>query len=118
MGLSFHNKTNLILYLVVAYYDPQCQDEGNIPWRKRGWWTIQPNETVNVWNGSANNKEFLYFAEDSNRTVSWSGDRYTHIPYTEFTRCWNITGNESGRRLGLRVFKATADNYTKNLILN
>ncbi|MGE1059970.1 DUF1036 domain-containing protein [Bacillus sp. GMa5/1] len=115
MGLSFHNQTNEKIYVAIAYSDVDCQSEGNIQWIKRGWWAITPNDTVLVWNGSANNKMFLYYAENDGPTRIWAGDRFTDLPRTAFSRCWAIPGGTDSRNLGLRLFTATADNFTMNL---
>ncbi|PJN50709.1 DUF1036 domain-containing protein [Bacillus mycoides] len=118
MGLYFHNKTIYPLQIVLAYFDPQCESDGINKWRKTGWFLIDPGKTNLVWNGSAKNKKFLYYSEDRNNLgYIWSGNIFTHIPYRRFNRCWDITSTEPGRRLGLKVFTATTNNYTLNFIL-
>ena len=117
MSLYFQNKTPDPIQLVFSFFDPDCESEGNIKWRKKGWFHMMLDQKIKVWDGLENNKTFLFYAEDTNTFEKiWSGDRFTHIPSSRFDRCWNITGTDNGRTLGLRVFTATSDDYIVNLV--
>lgn len=99
MGLYFYNRTNEMVQIVFAHYDPNC--EGDVKWRKKGWWRIAPGQTVKVWSGRPGGQKFLYYAENS-FGQTWAGDYFTQIPGRQFDWCWNL-GSTDSRNLGLAL---------------
>jgi uncharacterized membrane protein len=98
MGLYFQNGSGTPIFVAYGYHAPGC--EGGTDWAKKGWYRIAPGGTAKVLTGWAGPGKYFVFAEDENRTTSWSGDFSTHLPSRAFDWCW-ATGSTDSRILGL-----------------
>jgi len=110
MALIFKNDTSLTLFIAFAHEEQSC---GGSKWRKVGWYELGPRGTKTVRTGSTKGN-FYYYAEDKDRNHIWSGNTYTDLPQHAFSRCWDEPG---GRKLGMKVFTSTTDDYTKTLYI-
>lgn len=111
MSLKFRNNTNLTLWLAIAHEEQECTGS---KWRKEGWWKLTPGQQATVWTGLTNNRNFYFYAHDASYSYEWKGNYYTGLPDHIFSRCWDEPG---GTIYGMRVWTATADDYTINLVL-
>jgi hypothetical protein len=104
MQLCFENSHSSRLWVAVMWYDPSgCGDYGN--WATRGWWNIDPGETVhtNVWTA---NRYFCFYAEAEDGTV-WGGPYGpAYCTYRAFDSCVNIGSTADYLRLGMREVDA------------
>lgn len=117
MPLKFKNDTNLTLWLAVAYPDQSCRDN---KWRKEGWWRMNPGQTVTVWTGATKDRNFLYFARDTNENIKWEENYYTDLPLGPmgldyyFSQCWDQRG---GINRGMKLITPTVEDATLELFL-
>lgn len=115
MALFFRNSTSTTVWVAFAYSNSGCASEGD-PWSKKGWFGIGPNAEVNVRSGPVNGAKYFFFAENQDRSRSWSGEFTTQIPQRAFDWCWT-TGSTDSRLLGMRkiIAPVTSINHTINL---
>jgi hypothetical protein len=116
VGLYFQNSTSTTVWFAYAYADSGCASEGD-PWSKTGWFMVTPHTDLLVRSGPVNGAKYFFFAENQDRSVSWSGEFFTHIPDRAFDWCWN-TGSTDSRVLGMRkiIVPATSINHTINVV--
>ena len=102
--LQFRNGSNSRIYVAVLYLDEaRCGTDG---WTQRGWWTIQPGETVSTIQMSSNT-HYYYYAETSDGH-EWSSEALTsYVPNSEFTDCYgNVRPDLPGyHRVGMKLIK-------------
>ena len=102
--LQFKNETSSRVYVAVLYLDEaRCGTDG---WTQRGWWTIQPGETVSTIQMSSKT-HYYYYAETSDGH-SWPSEALTsYVPNSEFTDCYgNVRPDLPGyHRVGMMAIK-------------
>lgn len=111
MPLHFRNDTGKTIWLAIGYSDNNCT---NNPWRKEGWWKIDPRSNVTVYTGPTKNRYFYYYAYTTNHENVWNGNYQVDLPSHVFSRCWSEPG---GERVGMKELRATADDYTMELYI-
>ncbi|WP_255498396.1 DUF1036 domain-containing protein [Nakamurella sp. PAMC28650] len=102
MQLCFQNNYSSPLSVAVMWWNPDgCGDYGN--WGTRGWWNLNPGETVHtdVWTA---NRYFYFYAEAWDGGV-WSGPYGAQVPYESFDSCAGI-GSTADHVVGMREVDA------------
>jgi|KBSMisStandDraft_5_1062788.scaffolds.fasta_scaffold597703_1 hypothetical protein len=88
MQLCFQNSHGSPLSTAVMWYNPgACGGDGG-NWETRGWWKVDPGDTVhtNVW---TDNRYFCFYAEAEDGRF-WSGQFVTEISIYAFDGCYAI----------------------------
>ena len=121
MQLSFKNNYSSTLSVAVMWFDNSSRgcggDGGN--WGTKGWWNINPGDTVHtdVWTA---NRYFCFYAEAEDGTI-WGGD-YGPVSatYEAFQGCVGSGSSEDTLSLGMALVDAGSAywlyiNFTLNL---
>lgn len=90
MSLTFQNHYSFTqgydLWLAFMYYD-----EGDCPSGDRymqiGWYRIPPGGQTTVWNGSAKNRYFPFYAECHADGATWNGNIQGWVSDSKFNLC-------------------------------
>lgn len=116
MGLYFQNSTSTTVWFAYAYANGDCASEGD-PWSKTGWFAVTPHTDLKVRSGPVNGAKYFYFAENQDRSLTWSGGFFTHLPDRAFDWCWT-TGSTDSRLLGMKkvVVPVTSIDHTINVV--
>jgi uncharacterized membrane protein len=85
VALNFLNHYNKTIWLAFDYGDKACG--GPHPFRKQGWWAIQPGQTFNVWNVHLYdvNRFAQFYAESGSAT--WGGNLTYRVTNQKFNQC-------------------------------
>jgi uncharacterized membrane protein len=85
VALNFLNQYNKPIWLAFDYGDRACG--GPHPFRKQGWWAIQPGQTLNLWNVQLYdvNRFAQFYAESGSAT--WGGPLTYRVTNTKFSQC-------------------------------
>lgn len=95
MALYFQNKFAETVWISFLYNDPECGAMGGTPWRKMGWWRVDPGQTLNAWNTDLRtvNRYVAWYAEEFKDSggATWSGAGNNHylIPDVGFNQCYD-----------------------------
>jgi len=114
MQVHFRNGYTSRIWIAIMRYDPAgCGQYGN--WATKGWWSIQPGESVYAFN--TNNRYFCYYAEAQDGRV-WSGPYGPIYVYREaFDSCVNIGSTAAYGTVGTKLKDGgNVDKCTVNLI--
>jgi hypothetical protein len=100
MQLCFKNNYSSPLSVAVMWYDTSdCGGEGG-NWANKGWWNLNPGETVHtdVWTA---NRYFYFYAEAEDGSV-WGGDYGpVYCTYQAFQGCLLIANTQDFLMLGM-----------------
>ncbi|MED1029773.1 hypothetical protein P4T60_06785 [Bacillus atrophaeus] len=89
ISVFFDNNSGLHVKVAFGHEDDNC-GVGAKGWRIVGWFFVERFRRVQLWEHSAKNKGFLYYAEVPNTNKIWGGtDTFNRIPLSDFNRCWN-----------------------------
>lgn len=109
MAVFFYNKSGLHVKVAFAHPDFNCGMNG---WRVFGWRFVPRFTRVQLWEHSAKNKGFAYYAEVPNTNTNWGGtDTSNYIPFSDFNRCWNETPGSDDRRVGFKFLTSRDDDF-------
>jgi uncharacterized membrane protein len=115
MQVHFRNSYTSRIWIAIMRYDPAgCGGQyGN--WATKGWWSIQPGESVYAFN--TNNRYFCYYAEAQDGGV-WNGPYGPIYVYRDaFDSCVNIGSTAAYGTVGTRLKDGgNVDKFTVNLI--
>lgn len=94
-------------------HDRSC---GRVPWRKQGWWRLEPGQTKTVDGARITNRYSYFYAESSDGTLKWeSNSSVACVSNRAFRACWSDCSGQN-RRVGLRKVDAgSRSSYTVNL---
>lgn len=96
MSLSFKNSYSDTIWIAFLYYDPGCN---GAPFRKLGWWQVNPGDTFNAWNTDLRNvsRYAAFYAEEFKDSggATWSGigNNWYLIPDGGFNQCYGDNSN-------------------------
>ncbi|WP_148929774.1 DUF1036 domain-containing protein [Paenibacillus methanolicus] len=123
MSLFFRNTTNSVLRVAIYFHDTRCGfhiiGERII---LAAWYRLDPGQSRQLVSGTVGGSDFYYYAENTARTMTWSGNFTTDVPNNGHNGCWSrgVPGGvcSNCRRLGFRTISIPAGtvNYTINLI--
>jgi hypothetical protein len=88
MQLCFQNNYGTPVSIAVMWYDTgACGGDGG-DWATRGWWNLNPGDSVhtNVWTA---NRYFCFYAEAQDGAV-WAGPYVAEVMNNAFDGCINI----------------------------
>ena len=120
MGLYFANATNVRIWVAIGYPDQSCAGEGTgVTYRKRGWYSADPQQTIKCWTGWVGGHASFFFAETDDSSQAWTGAFGTRVPDNSFDDCWGLDSSAAGRNLGFRRVRPDADimDFTVRLTL-
>lgn len=94
MGLWFENVYSETVFVALLWYDAGCQPD---PWRKVGWYRVEPDTGVQVVTGNLQNAQDPYYAWFAQAEFAdgpcWSGDpahAWYAIPHNAgFNQCYD-----------------------------
>jgi uncharacterized membrane protein len=122
MQLCFTNSYSSSVSISVMWYSPgTCGDEGN--WETRGWWNLNPGDTVET-NVGTDNRYFCFYAEAWDGAV-WGGPYVEEVFMSAYDGCIGIeqvgNGRDASFLVGFREVDAgweywTYVTYTINLV--
>ena len=104
MPLTICNEVQSTISVAIAYYNPnQCANGGK--WMKVGWYNIAPGSCRVVVNGNlaSVNRNWLYYAHTSDRTLVWAGNYCTFVTPDSFRMCWNEPSIDPGHARAFKV---------------
>ena len=112
-AFRYSNQTSKPIYVMHVRHDRSC---AGIPWRKQGWWRLEPGQTVTADGSSITNRYSYFYAESSDGTLKWESDSpVACVTNRAFQACWNDCPSPT-RKLGLRKIDAGSQTtYTVNL---
>jgi uncharacterized membrane protein len=96
MSLYFINHYSDAVWIAFMYSDAGC---GGTPWRKTGWWQLNPGETFNGWNTDLRtvNRYAYFYAEEykdsGGATWSGTGNNWYLISDGAFNQCYDDNTN-------------------------
>jgi len=99
MALYFQNVTPETVWVSFLYNNPDCGANGGTPWRKLGWWRIDPGQTFIAWNTDLRtvNRYVAWYAEQyrdsGGATWSGNGNNWYSIPDIGFNQCYDDQTN-------------------------
>ena len=123
MQLCFQNSYSSPVWVSVMWYSPgTCGGEGG-DWETRGWWQVNPGNTVTT-NVSTDNRYFCFYAEAGDGAV-WGGPYSAQVSIYAFDGCVDIgtsvsDGPDPYFDVGFQLIDAgwwywTYSSYTVNL---
>jgi uncharacterized membrane protein len=95
MALYFQNRFSDTVWIAFLYNNPGCGANGGVPWRKLGWWRVDPGQTFNAWNTDLRtvNRYVAWYAEEfrdgGGATWSGTGNNWYSIPDVGFNQCYS-----------------------------
>ncbi len=113
MALYFLNETPNTIFIAFLYFDNGC---GGTPFRKLGWWQVDPGEKFNAWNTdlSTVNRYAAFYAEEyidsGGATWSGTGNNWYLIPDLKFNQCYDDNTNCNQQPDFVPLDFMTADN--------
>lgn len=112
-AFRFSNKTSKTLYVMYVRHDRSCP---GIPWRKQGWWRLNPGQTKTVDGARITNRYSYFYAQSSDGRLKWEGSSpVACVTNQAFRACWNDCPSPT-RRVGLkRIDAGSRTSYTVNL---
>jgi hypothetical protein len=96
MSLYFINHYPAAIWIAFLYYDSGCS---GTPFRKTGWWQVNPGETFNAWNTDLRtvNRHAAFYAEEfkdsGGATWSGTGNSWYRISDMAFNQCYDDNTN-------------------------
>ncbi|MFE7136083.1 hypothetical protein ACFVIM_35085 [Streptomyces sp. NPDC057638] len=97
--LRFINGYSATVNVMIERLDNNCRPE---PWRRKGWWVIQPGGSAVTYGGDlddVNRYWYWYaFAVDGRQ---WSGPFPENVPYSVFDWCPDVASDPS-MNIGMR----------------
>jgi len=92
MALNFVNHNQNTIWIALVYGDAGC---GPNQFRKQGWWSIPPGQTLNIWDVDLQtvNRHAAFYADDSSgNTWSGTGNAY-QVTNAGFNQCFDDNTN-------------------------
>ncbi|GAA3189617.1 DUF1036 domain-containing protein [Streptomyces ramulosus] len=98
--LRFCNRSGSTVNVMIERYDSGCRPE---PWRRKGWWRLQPDECKTVYGGDVGdlNRYWYFYAVNILGTTTWSGPYPETVPDSVFDYCPDI-GTSPSHNIGMR----------------
>ena len=96
MPLYFTNQYVNTIWIAFLYFDGGC---GGTPFRKQGWWQVDPGATFNAWNTDLRtvNRHAAFYAEEykdaGGSTWSGTGNNWYLISDVAFNQCYDDNTN-------------------------
>ena len=123
MQLRFQNSHGAGVSTALMWYNPDtCGGEGG-DWETRGWWNLNPGDSVTT-NVSTGNRYFAFYAEGWDGAV-WAGPYSAQVSIYAFDGCIDLATSVSDGPnpyffVGFRLVDAgiwywTYNSYTVNL---
>ncbi len=118
MAVYVRNSTDEVVSVAIGFRDDSCGTKVKVPWRKAGWWNVNPGESRRILRGDSDGRHYFLFAES--KSFVWDGPYGTDIPKGggPFSWCWDLACNFCrivGFRRTPRTGSVKAENYTINL---
>lgn len=112
-AFRYANKTSKPIYVMHVRHDRSCR---GVPWRKQGWWRLEPGQTKTVDGAPITNRYSYFYAQSSDGTLKWqSNNPVACVTNRAFKACWTDCPAPT-RKLGLRKVDAgSRTSYTVNL---
>jgi uncharacterized membrane protein len=89
-NLTICNQTSKPIVYAFATADGGCNNCGGES--KHGWYSIAAGACRLVWNGSIQNKQFLWYARSTDGTMIWTSDTFNfqhNSPNAEHHKCFD-----------------------------
>ena len=100
MKVQFRNNYRTTAWVAVMFYNPDgCRDHGN--WGTRGWWRIEPGQTV--WAFSTTNEYACFYAEAADGAKWAGGYGPVYVYANAFESCVNIGSTAAIGVVGMRL---------------
>ncbi len=96
MALNFQNLYKITVFIAFVYGDTACSPNH---FRKQGWWTVAPGQTLTVWNVDLRrvNRHAAFYAEEfkdsGGATWSGTGNNLYRIRDVAFNQCYDDNTN-------------------------
>ena len=128
MALLFVNNFPAAVWIALVYGDTGC---GGQPFRKRGWYQVNPGQEFNAWNTNLRtvNRYALFYAEEyyalfyaeeykdsGGATWSGNGNHWYRVPDTRFDQCFDDNTNCNQQPNFIQLDFQKADNGTAHFV--
>lgn len=83
MSLHFVNRHRAPVSICILWYNTSC----NPPWRKTGWWNVNPGGVATPLIGNLNNRYYYFYARASDGTYWGDPNRQIAVTTNAFNVC-------------------------------
>ncbi|MEW9673475.1 DUF1036 domain-containing protein [Ammoniphilus sp. 3BR4] len=118
MAVYVRNSTDEVVSVAIGFRDSSCGTKGKAPWRKAGWWNVNPGERRQILTGDSDGRHYFFYAEGKFGRL-WNGPYGTSIPRdrSPFNWCWDLACTPGCKSVGFRRTRTSnATNFTITLI--
>lgn len=102
MAVYIRNSTDEIISVAIGFRDDSCGTKGKVPWRKVGYWNVNPGERRRILGGDSEGRHHFLFARSE--SFVWEGPYPTSIPKggRPFNWCWDLACTPTCITVGFR----------------